>query len=131
MNKIFRGLTRRHAGINKADQVGKRVVAKDHVHGRCAMLPAINTVELSGASSIERYTVAAMKRNANRPAKDTFIRRHPVQAQLVRDFKRLVRHAALRWPHASRAHAENLLMQLQAALNLLTRILRMVEALRR
>jgi hypothetical protein len=67
-NKVFRGFPGRHTGIDKADKIRKRVVAKDHVHGRGFLLPAINTIETIGTRSIKRDAVAAMKRHAYRPA---------------------------------------------------------------
>ena len=43
---IARGIVCGHSGINKTNKVGKRMVAKDHMHGRSALLPAINAIQL-------------------------------------------------------------------------------------
>src|SRR2546421_953980 len=44
--KIARRIACGHSGINKANKVGERMVAEDHMHGRSTLLPAINAIQL-------------------------------------------------------------------------------------
>src|SRR3954464_706692 len=64
-------------------------------------------------------------------AEHAFVSRHPPQAELVTNGHGSIRKAALRWAGPSRPHAKPLLMQVEPATQLLTGVLRMVEAMRR
>ena len=127
VDQMLRRIRGRHAGIHEADQIGNRVIAEDHVHRGRAVLVAIDVVKLLG--QIARAAVRC--RPAQRiirccvPAR---LRRSPSTARpAVRDRQCFFRDAALRRPHSLRTHAENLLVQVETAPQLLARIFRMAK----
>src|SRR6185312_16659243 len=100
-------------------------------HVRRILVPLENLVKLGRAVRLQLPASIAMKNCSQGTAEHAFIGGHPLHAQIMRNGQRLIGYAAFRRPHAFWPSAKNLLMQGEAALNLLTRIFRMAESLRR
>ena len=127
VGRILRG----HAGVDEADQVGNRVVAEDHMHGRGTVLVAVDGVEAFGEMSREPALAITCQEQASRAAQDSFVGCYPTHPEAGGNGNRLVRYAALGRPHALWADPEHLLVQIKPALDLLARILGMAKTVLR
>src|ERR1700733_9743134 len=106
------------------------MVAEEHAHFRSILLPAENAIELLGCVGVQSPAVISLKNYSLGSAQNAFVGGQPLHAQLMGDGEHFIGNTTLRRPHAPWTRAEHLLMQRQAAHDLLTRIFRVAEAMR-
>src|SRR5258708_2490897 len=121
-------IVRRHPRINESDQVGDGVVAEDQVHRSRTILVAMNIVKLLSKMRGQAAGVVAAKECAGASPQHAFVGSHPLDTEAVGDSQHFLGDAAFRRPYAFGAEAENFLMQIEAAGELLTRVFGMAEA---
>src|SRR5690348_15364088 len=123
-------LLRAHAGIDEANKVRERMVAEKQMHLRAVALVAIHAVQALGVTLLELAIGVAVKVSAGGTAEHPFIGGHPMQTHIGGNLEHFFRNAAFRRPGTAWAHAKDLLLQLDAASQLLASVLSMLEALR-
>ena len=123
------GVLGRHAGVDKADQVGDSVVAEDQMHLRLAFFVTVNGVEIFGGLAWETTSTVTGERHSPGATEDTFIGSHPVHAEAVRDRENFFRNAAFGWPHALGPNTKHFFVKIEAALKLLASIFWMAKAI--
>src|SRR5262249_27042650 len=128
-NEVLGRLSRRHSGINKADQIREAVIAEDQVHRVIVLLVAIDVVELFRAPCGQTSLVVALEVSVDGAAEDAFVGGHPLNTQLAGELDGLIGEASLRGPDALWTNGKHALMQMEGALKLFPRILRMPKRL--
>src|SRR3954454_4520263 len=106
------------------------MVAEDHVHLRVILFVAVNVIELFDAAVRQASVAVAMEVGAEQTAEYAFVSSQPIDAETAGNTEHLFRNASLRRPCALRLRAEDAFVERDAALDLLTRGPRMLEALR-
>ncbi len=127
-NEVASRIVGRHTRVDESDQIGDGVVAEDQVHRRRAVLVTMNVVELLAKMRGQAASVVAPEKCAGAAPQHAFVRGHPLNAEAVGDGQHFLGDAAFRRPHALGANAENFLVQIEAAGELLARVLGMPEA---
>ena len=128
VDEMMRGLFRGHAGIDKPNQVGDGVIAEDHVHLGLAVLEAMNGVEFFGQFRGEATVAIAGKPHSQTASQNAFVGRHPAHAEALGDAENLLRDTAFGRPNSLRSQTEDLLMQVESALQLFAGVFGMAES---
>ena len=131
VHEMTGGFLRRHAGVNKPDQVRDGVIAKNQIHLGLLILEAMDGVELLRQFSGQMAMCVAPEGDAQASAQYLFVGGHPLHAQTLGNAQDLFRNTALGGPNALGTYPENLLMQIQSTLYLLARVLRMAKPILR
>ena len=129
--EVCTGVRGRHSRIHKADQIGDGVVAEDEVHLGGAALEAMNVVKLLGVLQGKAAGTVAGKVDSEGATEDTFIGGHPLHSQILGDGQNFFGDAAFRRPHTDWTNAENLLVQIKPAFELLAGIFAMEKTVLR
>jgi hypothetical protein len=100
-----------HSRIDETDEVGDRVVAKDHVHGGRIILVAVNRVELFCQVRGQAALAVAPQELAGAAPENSFVAGHPLNTQPVCENDGFFRDTALARPDTLGAYPEDLLVE--------------------
>src|SRR6266851_165977 len=116
---------RRHSGVDEANQIGKRVIPEQQIHYALAVVITLNGIQPRSCIRREATASIARKVDALTSSEDPLISSHPLNSKAVRNGNDFVGNTTFRWPHPSRSHSENFLVQVESAEKLLAGILGM------
>src|SRR6266542_2451183 len=101
------------------------------MHSGLAALKAMNGVEFFRRGVGQAAVPVTHERHAQGTRENAFVSRHPVHAQTGSNAEDFLRYTAFRRPHSTRPHAENLFVEVEAALQLSASIIRLAKTILR
>ena len=116
-------------GVGKANEVGQEVIPKDTRNPRGSDLHAVGGIQLF--RMVEMALAIASECGAERAGQNELVGRHPGEPGGCGQGNHRIRHRALRGPQTNRPPAEQALVKVRRACQLLHRVLRVHEALSR
>ena len=131
LNEMIGRVLRCHSGIYKADQIRDGMVAENQVHLRLIVLVAMDGIELFRQLPVQPSATITSKIQSQTPPQHAFIRGHPLDTQILGNAKNFFGDAAFRRPHTLGPDTKDLLVKIEAALELFPRILRMTKTVLR
>src|SRR5512143_3823881 len=129
LDEVVCGFLRRHAGVNKSDQIRQGVVAENQIHPRVGLLVPINRIKSVRKIRTQTTISVTGEKQAEAATDHSLIRGHPLHAKTVCNRENLLRDTAFGWPYTSWTHSKHTLMEVQAAHKLLPSIFRVAIAI--